>query len=96
MASVRLAGEGEGNLYYRYLTAAKRAIEEDEAEVIILGCAGLCTLAERLSSELGVPVLDGVVCGLAVAEGMARIGYKTSKVRYYSGGCFSENNRISD
>ena len=54
--------------------------------MIILGCAGLCDLAEKLSGELGVPVLDGVVCGLAMAEGIVRNHYKTSKVRYYSGG----------
>ena len=84
-ACVRLADPREKDIFQRYLIAAQKAIREDGAEVIILGCAGLCTLAEQLSQTLGVPVLDGVVCGLAIAEGMARIGYQTSKVRYYSG-----------
>jgi allantoin racemase len=86
LASIRTAEFLQGNQYERYLEAGKRAISEDGAEVLILGCAGLCNLADRLSKELKVPVLDGVVCGLSVAEGMARLGYQTSKKRYYSGG----------
>ena len=40
-------------------------------------------LAEQMSAKLGVPVLDGVVCGLMVAEGLVKAGYSTSKIRRY-------------
>lgn len=86
LASVRDASTEPGGRFEQYLEAGRRAIEEDGAEVIILGCAGLCDMARELSQKLGVPVLDGVVCGLSVAEGMVRLGFKTSKARYYSAG----------
>lgn len=85
LASVRAVGEG-GDELSRYIAAGRRALEEDGAEVLILGCAGLCQLAGELERALGVPVLDGVACGLAVAEGMVHAGMSTSKHRYYSAG----------
>jgi allantoin racemase len=51
-----------------------RALEDDGAEAIVLGCAGMADLAASLSAEFGVPVIDGVA-----AAGMAAIGLKTSK-----------------
>lgn len=62
---------------------AKRAIKEDNAEVIVLGCAGYGGLDKVISEEIKVPVLDGVVCALIIAEGFIRYGVATSKVRRY-------------
>ena len=86
LASVRDASVEGGDRFTQYLEAGRKAIAEDGAEVIILGCAGLCDMARDLSEQLGVPVLDGVVCGLATAESMVRLGFRTSKARYYSAG----------
>lgn len=49
---------------------AARAIAEDGAEAIVLGCAGMAGLAERLAT-LPVPVIDGVAAAahLAAAAG---------------------------
>ena len=58
---------------------ARRAVEEDGAEVIVLGCAEFAGLDRAMSEELGVPVLDGTVCALMVAEGLVNAGYSTSK-----------------
>ena len=58
---------------------AKRAIEEDGTEVIVLGCAEFAGLDKAMSKELHVPVLDGTVCALMVAEGLVNAGYSTSK-----------------
>lgn len=66
-----------------YLSAARTAIKEDLAEVIVLGCAGFTQLAPSMSKELGVPVLDGVVCALIVASGLVKAGLSTSKIRIY-------------
>lgn len=66
-----------------YLSAAKTAMEEDLAEVIVLGCAGFTQLAPSMSKKLGVPVLDGVVCALIVASGFVKAGLSTSKIRRY-------------
>ena len=83
-ASVRVRDAKNENELEAYLDAAKAAIKEDLAEVIVMGCAGLCTLAADMTKELHVPVLDGVVCGVMVAEGMARAGLQTSKIRLYA------------
>jgi allantoin racemase len=56
-----------------------RAVSEDNAEAVVLGCAGMADLAERLSAEHGVPVLDGVACAVKLAEGLVGLGLKTSK-----------------
>jgi allantoin racemase len=91
MASVRApAVEGlegaESDLEERFYRAGRAAIDEDGAEVIVLGCAGLAGLDKRLEARLGVPVLDGVVCALILASGMARYGIATSKARRYGSG----------
>src|SRR5271170_2561897 len=47
----------------------ERALAEDGAEAIVLGCAGMTDLARDLGRNAGVPVLDGVACAVALAEG---------------------------
>lgn len=66
------------------LNAARRAIEEDGAEVICLGCAGMAGLDKNIEHELGLPVVDGVVSALKFLEGMVGYGLKTSKRLAYS------------
>ncbi|WP_378941570.1 aspartate/glutamate racemase family protein [Mesorhizobium sp. ANAO-SY3R2] len=61
-----------------------RAIAEDHAEAIVLGCAGMTDLAEELSQEHGVPVLDGVACAVRLAEVVSALGLKTSKAGGYA------------
>jgi allantoin racemase len=63
--------------------AAKLAIEEDGAEAICLGCAGMGPLDKAVSSELGVPVLDGVACAVKLVEGLLDYGLATSRVAAY-------------
>ncbi|TIQ41121.1 MAG: aspartate/glutamate racemase family protein [Mesorhizobium sp.] len=61
-----------------------RAIREDHAEAIVLGCAGMADLAHELSQEHGVPVLDGVVCAVTLAESLFKLGLRTSKAGGYA------------
>ena len=56
-----------------------RAIREDHAEAIVLGCAGMADLANRLADQHGLPVLDGVSCAVKMAEGLVGLGLRTSK-----------------
>ncbi|WP_275542367.1 aspartate/glutamate racemase family protein [Inquilinus limosus] len=60
-----------------------RARREDRAEAIILGCAGMSRLCERLTAATGVPVIDGVTAALKFAEALVGAGYATSKVNAY-------------
>lgn len=62
---------------------ARRAIKEDGAEAIILGCAGLVEIVDPLSGELGVPVIDGVLAGVKMAEGLVATRLRTSKRSTY-------------
>ena len=62
---------------------ARRAVAEDDAEAILLGCAGFADFADELESELGIPVLDGVVCAVKLAEAVVELGKTTSKSKTY-------------
>jgi allantoin racemase len=61
-----------------------RALEEDGAEAIVLGCAGMADLAQALSLRFGVPVLDGVACAVTLAEAAVRLKLQTSKRNSYA------------
>ncbi|MFD2174294.1 aspartate/glutamate racemase family protein [Rhodobacter lacus] len=60
------------------------AIREDRAEAIVLGCAGMTDLAQNLGAAHGLPVLDGVVCAVAQAEALVRLGLTTSRLGGYA------------
>lgn len=83
LASVR-AIPGDWRSEDNILAAAREAVREDGAEVIVLGCAGLAGLDKRLAERLGAPVLDGVVCALIIASGLARYGMGISKIGRYA------------
>jgi allantoin racemase len=63
---------------------ARKAVEEDGAEVICLGCGGMAGLGEKVTAELGVPVVDGVAAAVSFAEAVVRLGLSTSKVRAFA------------
>jgi allantoin racemase len=46
---------------------------EDGADVVILGGAGLAGLAPKLRRKVEVPLLDGLSCAVAMAEGLAKL-----------------------
>ena len=62
----------------------RKAIEQDGAEAIVLGCAGMTDLVKSLEAEFGVPMIDGVACAVALSEGLVQIGCKTSKSGGYA------------
>jgi allantoin racemase len=68
----------------RISTEIARAIAEDKAEAVVLGCAGMADLAHALSLEHGIPVLDGVACAVRLAETLSALGLRTSKVGGYA------------
>ncbi|MGO4836795.1 aspartate/glutamate racemase family protein, partial [Rhizobiaceae sp. 2RAB30] len=47
----------------------------DRAEAIILGCAGMSSLCDRLTVATGVPVIDGVTAAIKFAEALVGAGY---------------------
>lgn len=65
--------------YLKILDECRRALAEDRSGAIVLGCAGMADLCQRLSRELGVPVIDGVSAAVVMAEALLRMGLSTSK-----------------
>lgn len=66
------------------LAVAQEAIDEDGAEVIILGCAGMAGYAKELEERLGVPVLDPSAIALKLAEAMVDLQLKPSKIGFFA------------
>ncbi len=64
----------------------RAAIEQDQAEAIVLGCAGMVDLVAGLSAEFGLPVIDVVTAGVSFAEALVAAGFKTSKIGAYAVG----------
>jgi allantoin racemase len=63
--------------------ASQLAIEEDGAEAICLGCAGMSGLEKQLEERLGVPVIDSVAAAVKMAESLVSLGKLTSKQLTY-------------
>jgi len=68
----------------RVLAEIRRALDEDGAEAVLLGCAGMADLARRYTAEVGAPVIDGVAAATKFAEALAGLGIATSKVGGYA------------
>jgi allantoin racemase len=64
--------------------AVRAAIAEDRSDAVVLGCAGMAPLARALSSEFGLPVVDGVAAAVRFAEALAALGLSTSKLGAYA------------
>lgn len=62
----------------------ERALREDGAEAIVLGCAGMTDLARELQATYGVPVVDGVAAAVKQAETLVSLGLTTSKRGSYA------------
>jgi allantoin racemase len=59
---------------------ARLAIDEDHAEAICLGCAGMGPLDKAVEAQIGVPVLDGVACAVKLVESVVDYGLSTSRL----------------
>jgi allantoin racemase len=59
------------------------ALQEDGAEAIILGCAGMGGLDQTLTTLLGVPCVDPVAAGVRFAEMLVGMKLQTSKWMTY-------------
>ncbi len=62
----------------------ERTLNEDRAEAIVLGCAGMTRFAKRLEDKFAVPVIEGVSASVVLAEGLVKMKKTTSKIGGYS------------
>lgn len=63
---------------------SKAAIQEERAEVIVLGCGGMAGLDKELSNLLGIPVVEGVASAALLAQSLVDMNLATSKIRAYA------------
>jgi len=62
--------------------AGRRAVEEDGADVLILGCTGLVGFDKELQRKLKVPVIYPGLVALKFAETFVKLGIRHSKKTY--------------
>ena len=63
---------------------ARRMVEEDGAEVIIMGCAAMAGYSDEIEQELGVPVLDPLTTAVKFVEAIVDMGQTHSRVGLYA------------
>jgi allantoin racemase len=92
-ASVRACGLGTAEVdadpagaVAAIVDEAARAIADDGADVICLGCAGMAGVTSAITAKLGVPAIDGVAAAVALAQAVVGLGLSTSKVGVYAAG----------
>jgi len=68
----------------RLIEVSKIAVEEDGAEVIIMGCAGMAGYAQEIEDTLNIKVLDPSAVALKTAEAIADLGLSHSKVGLFA------------
>ena len=57
----------------------RRAVAEDGADAVVLGCAGMADLCAHISTRIGVPVVDGVAAATRTVESLVALGLRTGK-----------------
>ncbi len=57
----------------RLMTEGRKAVEEDGAEVLILGCTAEYGFHRQMQAELGVPVIDAILAPFKYAEFLAEL-----------------------
>jgi allantoin racemase len=64
------------------LAESKKALDEDGADAIILGCTGMVGMARELQEALKVPVVDPAIASLKLAEALVDMKLSHTKLVY--------------
>src|SRR4051812_40739768 len=67
----------------KIVRVGRQAIDQDGAEVLVLGCAGLGDLAQRASTILGVPIVDPNAAALKLCETLVDLKLSHSRAGLY-------------
>lgn len=68
------------SLRRKLVAVARRAIEEDGAEVVILGGGPLVGFGKEIEKDLGIPVVDPTLAAFKMMEGFVDQGWRHSKI----------------
>ncbi len=83
MGVVEIA-EDERKVIDRAIELSRRMIDEDKAEVIIMGCASMAGYSAELEEKLQVPILDPVSVAYKMVEGLTELGIRHSKIGLFA------------
>lgn len=64
------------------LNQGRKAIEEDGADVLVLGCALMIGVSDKLQEELGIPVVDPTLTAIKITEMLISMNLKHSVLSY--------------
>ncbi|MEH0834034.1 aspartate/glutamate racemase family protein [Pectobacterium cacticida] len=56
-----------------------QSLRQDGVGAVVLGCGGMADLAQSLTQELAVPIIDGVSAAVKLVESLSALGLTTSK-----------------
>jgi allantoin racemase len=62
--------------------AARRCVEEDDADVVVMGCGSMSFYAKEIADAVGVPVINPMLVSLRAAEMLVGSGLTHSKRAY--------------
>jgi Asp/Glu/hydantoin racemase len=57
------------------MIATARALREDGADSLVMGCAGMAQYRERVQAAAGIPVVEPTQAAVAMAVGRVRVGW---------------------
>lgn len=65
----------EARVFGRMVETGARLRDEDGADVLVMGCAGMARYKARLEAELGIPVIEPTQAAVTLAIGAVRLGH---------------------
>ncbi|MCK8158081.1 allantoin racemase, partial [Erwinia amylovora] len=66
--------DGSGLAQEKVRQRCIQATREDGSGAIVLGCGGMADLAQELTRERGLPVIDGVTAAVKMVESLVALG----------------------
>lgn len=67
----------EGRTLDKMIATGRALKEEDGADVVVMGCAGMARYRSRMEDTLGIPVIDPTQAAVAMAIGAVAFGWQT-------------------
>lgn len=71
--------DGSGIAQEKVRQRCIQAKYQDGSGAIVLGCGGMASMAQDLTKELDLPVIDGVCAAVKMVESLVALGFGTSK-----------------
>ncbi len=66
----------EGRTLERMIAAGRQLKDQDRADVIVMGCAGMARYRDRLEQAVGLPIVEPTQAAVGMAIGRVRLGWR--------------------